>query len=99
MIKRGRPKQIVPEIQPSKFNKKIKYDDGCTISWIFDLNITKKGPIEITIEYPKTYITFEEEQEHIPATKRKYLNPHTGKWVTYARGLALGLIDKKINKL
>lgn len=95
MIQRGRPKQSNPEEQPSKFVKEIKYNDGCKVIWSFDLNKTKKGPIEINIEYPPNYSTFEEEQEQIPLSKRKYLNPNNGKWVAYQRACVLGLVEKK----
>jgi hypothetical protein len=95
MIKRGRPKQTDSTDQSSKFIRTIEYKDGCIVLWYFDLNKSKNGPVEIIIEYPKTYITFEEEQEQIPLSKRKYLNPNNGKWVAYARACVLGLVDKK----
>ena len=43
------------------------------------------------IKYPKQYKTFAEEQEELPATKRKYCT-EKGNWVGYQRAKALGII-------
>jgi hypothetical protein len=65
------------------------------VSWTYDLSKRKSGPLQVELHYPKDYTTFEEKQEEIPLTQRKYLSPHTGKWVGYARACVLGLVDKK----
>jgi hypothetical protein len=95
MGKRGRPKVQKQEENPTKFTRDITYNDGVKISWTHDLSKRKLGPIMVELYYPKDYATFEEEQELIPPTQRKYLSPHTGKWVAYQRACALGLVEKK----
>ena len=93
MSKRGRPPSINSEEQPTKFTREITYSDGVKQFWTYDLEKRKNGPTKVEITYPTNYSTFEEEQEQIPASKRKYLNPHTGKWVAYGRAKQLGLTD------
>jgi hypothetical protein len=44
------------------------------------------------MEYPKGTKTFEQIQEALPKTKRRYLNSETGKDVAYTRAKELGLI-------
>ena len=51
------------------------------------------GPIKVDISYPNAYVSFEEEEEKLPASKRKYLNPNNGKLVGYFRAKQLGLIS------
>jgi hypothetical protein len=51
------------------------------------------GPINVEIFYPNNYVSFEEEEEKLPASKRKYLNPHNGKLVGHFRAKQLGLIN------
>lgn len=93
MSKRGRPPSINPEEQSTKFTREITHSDGVKQFWTYDLEKRRNGPIKIEITYPTSYSTFEEEQEQIPVSKRKYLNPHTGKWVAYGRAKQLGLTD------
>jgi hypothetical protein len=48
--RRGRPKEIIHEPSPTKFNR--VYEDEYTIeTWKFDLNKFDKGPIEVDIKY------------------------------------------------
>ncbi len=48
--RRGRPKEIIHELPPSKFTR--VYEDEYTIeTWKFDLNKFDKGPIEVDIKY------------------------------------------------
>lgn len=93
MSKRGRPASINPEEQATKFTREIVHSDGVKQFWTYDLEKRPNGPIKVEITYPTNYSTFEEEQEQIPLSKRKYLNPHTGKWVAYGRAKQLGLIN------
>jgi hypothetical protein len=99
MSKRGRPISINPEDQPTKFTREITHSDGVKQFWTYDLEKHLNGPIKVEITYPTHYSTFEEEQEQIPLLKRRYLNPNTAKWVGYYRAVALGLVEKKTNKL
>lgn len=54
------------------------------------------GMEKAEFEYPKGYLEqFAKEQsraDNLPKTKRLYLNPATGKEVSYARARALGLL-------
>lgn len=93
MSKRGRPKSSQPKDNPTHFTRDIIYNDGVKVSWTYDLSKRKSGPLKVELYYPKDYTTFEEEQEEIPLSKRKYLNPNTGKWVGYGRGKQLGLVN------
>jgi hypothetical protein len=58
------------------------------------MNVTYKGNrmTSVELDYPSGYKTFEEEQEELPITKRKYLNEETGDWVGYGRAKQLGII-------
>jgi hypothetical protein len=49
-MSRGRPKEIVQEPQPLKFERRYE-DDECTEVWKYDLNKWDKGPISIEITY------------------------------------------------
>jgi hypothetical protein len=51
------------------------------------------GPYETIMEYPKGTKTFEQMQELLPKTRRRYLNPETGKDVAYTRAKELGLVS------
>jgi len=95
MSKRGRPKTLQSEDNPTKFIREITYSDGVKQFWTYDLEKRCNGPVKVEITYPTNYSTFEEEQEQIPVSQRKYLNPNNGKWVAYARACVLGLVDKK----
>ena len=46
------------------------------------------------MEYPKGTKTFEQIQEALPKTKRRYLNPETGKEIGWLRYKQLGLDQK-----
>ena len=47
---RGRPKEIIDEPKPTKFER--RYEDEDTIEiWKFDLKKFDKGPIEVNITY------------------------------------------------
>jgi len=95
MSKRGRPPKSISstEEQSTKFTREITYSDGVKQFWTYDLDKRRNGPVKVEITYPTNYSTFEEEQEQIPVSKRKYLNPNTGKWVAYGRAKQLGLTD------
>jgi hypothetical protein len=92
MSKRGRPKSSRQDDNPIKFTREIIYEDGVKLLWTYDLSKRKFGPIKVEIAYPSSYNTFEEEQELLPMSKRKFLNLNTGKWVSYGRAKQLGLI-------
>lgn len=91
VMKRGRPAEIKSEEPPRKFVRTYKYSDGIRTEWTYDLDKYPNGPIKVEVFYPKNYDDMEEEE--LPKSKRKYLNPYNGKKVAYARARALGIID------
>lgn len=92
-MKRGRPKQILTTWVPqTKFERVYNNEDGSKQVWKYDLDKNKNGPIETTIEYPKGTVTYEQLQDALPKTKRKYLNPKNGRYVAYFRAKELGLV-------
>jgi hypothetical protein len=95
MSKRGRPIETKPEEQSTKFTREYISLDKVKQVWTYDLNKFKRGPISVDIHYPSNYISLEEEEEKLPISKRKYLNPNNGKWVAYQRACVLGLVEKK----
>jgi hypothetical protein len=95
MGKRGRPIETKPEEQSTKFIREYISSDKVKQVWTYDLSKFKRGPISVDIYYPSNYVSLEEEEEKLPISKRKYLNPNNGKWVAYQRACVLGLIEKK----
>ncbi len=102
MAKRGRPSKIKTEAIDAevstlpliKFERTFNNEDGSVDVWKFDMNKNPNGPYETTTSYPKGTKAFEQMQESLPKTKRRYLNPATGKEVGWLRYKQLGL-DKK----
>ena len=99
MAKRGRPSKQQVEAASAealatstKFERRYKSEDGSVEVWKFDMRKNPNGPYETIMEYPKGTKTFEQLQEALPKTKRRYLNPLTGKEVAYTRAKELGLI-------
>lgn len=68
---------------------------GITTTYHYQDSIVN-GIKSVEIEYPKGYLeAFNKKQKHqdnLPKTKRLYLNPATGKDVSYARARSLGLV-------
>jgi hypothetical protein len=101
MVKRGRPSKIKTEVvdtevstpSSTKFERVFKNEDGSIDVWKFDMDKNPNGPYETIISYPKGTKTFEQIQEVLPKTKRKYLNPENGKEVAYTRAKELGLVS------
>ena len=95
MSRRGRPKTILTEenIMPSKFERVYKNSDGSKEIWKYDMSKNPNGPYETNIEYPKGTLTFEQIQEQLPKTKRRYLNEINGKYVNYLRAKQLGIAN------
>jgi hypothetical protein len=99
MIKRGRPKEIVSEEPPRRFERTYNDIDGSVITWKYDLDKFENGPIEVTSHFPAGYRPmFEilEEQNvinsKIPLKYQTFMNPKNGKYVAYGRAKQLGLI-------
>ena len=47
---RGRPKEIIDEPKPTKFERRYEDEDSVEI-WKYDLKKFDKGPIEVNITY------------------------------------------------
>jgi hypothetical protein len=92
---KGRPVEQTAETQPRKFIREFKFDDGRSQKWHYDLDKSPNGPIEVELFYPKEWFKDEideVENDKLPKTKRKYLNPANGKLVAYTRAKELGII-------
>ncbi len=91
--RRGRPVGARISDNPEKYTREITHEDGVRQIWSYNTAISMNGPVKIEISYPNNYVSFEEKEEKLPATKRKYLNPHNGKLVGHFRAKQLGLIN------
>lgn len=93
-MSRGRPKTVLTEpiIQLDKFERVYIDEDGTKQVWKYDLTKSKYNPYETTIEYPKGTKSFEQVQELLPKTKRKYIHPDNGKVINYQRAKELGIV-------
>jgi len=69
---------------------------GIVTTYTYRTHSITSGIETAEFEYPKGYLEqFAKEQkrmDNLPKTKRLYLNPATGKEVSYARARALGLL-------
>jgi hypothetical protein len=93
-MSRGRPKTILTEVKPQsdKFERVYIDEDGTKQIWKYDLTKSKYNPYETTIEYPKGTKSFEQVQELLPKTKRKYIHPDNGKVINYQRAKELRIV-------
>jgi hypothetical protein len=85
-------KTIERELKTFKFNREYKNEDGSTEIWYYDSTISQNGPFQVEIKNAKKYKSFEEEQEELPITKRKFFNKANGKYVGYTRAKVLGIL-------
>jgi small-conductance mechanosensitive channel len=91
--KRGRPPAVKNlDVNLNIFNRVYSNNDGSVETWKYDLLITKNGPIEIDITYPKGFKSMDEIQDELPKTKRKYFYEDGAKWINYTRAKGLGII-------
>lgn len=69
---------------------------GIVTTYTYRTDSVTSGIEKAEFEYPKGYLEqFAKEQkrqDNLPKTKRLYLNPATGKEVSYARARAIGLL-------
>lgn len=69
---------------------------GIVTTYTYRADSVTSGIEKAEFEYPKGYLEqFAKEQkrqDNLPKTKRLYLNPATGKEVSYARARAIGLL-------
>ena len=92
---RGRPKE-----EPLKIILKYKQEfvdsDGAKTTWYWDKEKHPRGPYKVTVSYPDGFEDEEtkriKQNRKLPKTQRRYLNPQTGKEVSYGRAKQLKLI-------
>ena len=74
--------------------KYIQYftDSPIKSKWTFNKSVFNKGPICVEFEYPSDYLSFEEEQTNLPATKRQYFDEKEGYYVGYQTAKKKGII-------
>lgn len=84
----GRPPEIKTEDLPRKFEREVKYSDGCKSIWKYNLDTNPNGPYEVEMIYPEGW----DEEEAGKSDTKQYLNPATGKYVAKGRARQLGLI-------
>lgn len=69
---------------------------GITTTYTYNGDSIVSGIVKAEFEYPKGYLEQfskrEKQQDNLPKTKRLYLNPATGREVSYSRALSLGLL-------
>jgi hypothetical protein len=107
METRGRIAEVTEENRPRQFEYRFTHDDGSIGLWKWDLDINPNGPISTEIFDDGEEVVSEkriakvslvekfeepEDNELLPKSKRKYLNPKNGKWVGYTRAYNLGLV-------
>ena len=81
------PKTLEPK---TVYELEMEDEDGTISIWKYDKKKNPYGPYETAIKYPADYNFYPNAK--IPKTKKKYLNPKTGKEVSYARAKTLGLV-------
>ena len=89
-MKRGRPVEQPIEVK-EKYKQVFKHEDGSVTTWYWDYSKTKLGPIKTETRYPKGMLDWEQVQESLPKTKRKYALDD-GRIVGYTRAKELGII-------
>lgn len=69
---------------------------GIVTTYTYVGNSIVSGIAKAEFEYPKGYLEQfnkkQKQQDNLPKTKRLYLNPATGREVSYSRALSLGLL-------
>jgi hypothetical protein len=88
---RGRP-PIKPIEDNSVYMIKYIEENGDYSLWSYNLKKNPNGPIKVEFFYKTTPTTFEEDQEKLPLTKRKFYNEETNKVLSYQRAKILNLI-------
>lgn len=73
------------------YTKTYQSKEGIKTTWTYNIGY-KKGPISVEVEYPRNYISFEEEQESLPITKRQYFDEKEGYYVGYQTAKKKGII-------
>jgi hypothetical protein len=76
--------------------KTFKSNDGVVSTWYYEKDRLNLGPFKVTIDYPKDWTSQEEDMKKsnkkVSKTNQRFVNPSTGKEVSYQRAKALGLV-------
>lgn len=106
--RRGRPKEKPPQEVLRKFTREYVDIDGVKSIWKYDLDKWDRGPLEVDIFYPKDWkspidlkkIATKQAKKmakklngKIAKSKMRYLNPSSGKMISYSRAKTLGIIN------
>ena len=91
-MSRGRPKLAEEVPPPRQYTRMFDNGDGSIETWHYNLDKFSNGPFKVDIKYSTNHLTFEEINEALPITKRKYYNPANEKYVGYGRAKQLGLL-------
>jgi hypothetical protein len=77
------------------FTRIFKTKEGIVSTWYYEKDHLNLNPFKVIIDYPKDYTSLEEDRKlsnkKIPKTKRRFINPETGKEVSYQRAKTLGI--------
>lgn len=80
----------------NNFQREYKNLDGTIDIWKYDISKNPTGPYEVEVIYPKSFKSpselLDKENDKLPLTKRKYINPVNGKLVSYQRAKMLNII-------
>jgi hypothetical protein len=68
-----------------KHTRTFTDDDGVISIWEYDPDKTNSGPYEVTMKYPKDFMTSKPVERVLSKTEQRYLNPYTGKYISYQR--------------
>ena len=91
-MSRGRPKLAEEVPPPRQYTRMFDNGDGSTETWHYNLDKFSNGPFKVDIKYSTNHLTFEEINEALPITKRRYYNPANQKYIGYGRAKQLGLL-------
>jgi len=82
----------VPKVYEARsvYTLEMENEDGTTSVWKYDKKKYPYGPYSTTTKYPPGY-KFHRDVK-VPKSQRTYLNPKTGREVSYARARNLGLV-------
>ena len=76
--------------------KVFKSVDGVVSTWYYEKDRLNLGPFKVVIDYPKDYTSLEEDikkkNKKVSKTNQRFINPSTGKEVSYQRAKSLGLV-------
>jgi len=81
----------LPIPTPGIFTKTYTEKSGIIHIWYFNYGKFDRGPFKVEIKYPEGYESFEEQNDNLPITQQKFLNPSNNKLVGYSRAVQLGL--------